>query len=76
MHLFVECVFSADLWKKSFEYLNNNFQCVFSLTCKNILWGCYENKKYVVINYFCLVTKQYIYAQRCMNNDEVCECFK
>ena len=76
-HLFVHCDYVRELWKMIAEYISDNYDiCVDVEDVKKILFN--EKVPIVghVVNFVCLVTKQYVYQQRCLgknlNFNELC----
>ena len=68
-HLFCDCQVTRTLWSQISEYLKNEFKIrTVSLAPENIVLNSIVVPRKSVGNFVCLVTKQYIYAQRCQKN--------
>ena len=67
-HLFCECKEAKNLWNQFSEYVQDNFKRTIKneLSTKNIIFNKISQKKADVVNLLCLLTKQYIYKQRCL----------
>ena len=66
-HLFYYCTFVQQLWSEVYEYCKVKFGLsteMLSVECKNILFNRVMERNHVV-NFICLITKQYVYRQRC-----------
>ena len=71
IHLLVECEKVKSLWESVKEYIGQRFPGVkVVLTPTNILMNtiCQDNKAHVV-NFLCLLVKQFVYRQRCMSKE-------
>ena len=68
-HLFANCREVVDMWGSFIEYVKQKFNVTeLVMTEKNILLNqVVQQTKYHVVNFLCLVVKQYIYSQRCFN---------
>ena len=65
-HLLYECREIKELWVNVLEYIQARFQVEIQVTIYNIVFNTIVNPKKHVANFLCLVTKQFIYAQRCL----------
>ena len=68
LHLFVSCAVTATLWLAVKNYIDENYpdvKAVFGPA--NIVQNRLVERKSHGINTLCLVTKQYIYRQRCLD---------
>ena len=69
IHLLCECTIVENLWKKLSVYFNDRWLLdEISLSTSNILLNRISDRIHPV-NFLCLVTKQYIYRQRCLKQD-------
>ena len=66
VHLLCECPNVLELWEQLSQYIEQRYNQQVDLSPKNIIVNTIIKLKYHAINFMCLVTKQYIYAQRCM----------
>ena len=67
-HLLALCPKVQDIWNNFAIYVNNNFgEQQLSLNVKNIMVN--QISKRLVVNFLCLIVKQYIYAQKCLGNE-------
>ena len=65
-HLFSTCPVVRELWKSVELYLLKRFNGIkLEMTTKNIILNTIVSGKHVA-NFICLVTKQFIYKQRCV----------
>ena len=70
LHMLIECDRVQDLWNSLFEYFKDKFKDVqVVLSSPNIILNriAVNKKSSHVLNFLCLVAKQYIYRQRCLN---------
>ena len=67
IHLFYSCTLIQELWDKVIRYLGQRFaiQTVI-FTAKNVMLNRIIPCKSSIGNFICLVTKQFIYKQRCL----------
>ena len=66
-HLFFECDIVQDLWRKVIMYIERRFPAkTLSLTYSKVITNTINSKPGDVTNFICLITKQYIYSQRCL----------
>ena len=70
-HLFFECQMVRQLWEKVADYIRNTYpgKDVPELCIKKILLNKIVSQTKHVANFICLLTKQYIYKQRCFKQD-------
>ena len=67
VHLFWNCEIVQELWQ-NVRNLNSVYSNVtLSLSTKNVIFNRVHNSKKNIGNFLCLLTKQYIYKQRCLN---------
>ena len=71
LHLITtQCQEVRKLWRDFAHYIVLRFKLRdLQLNDQNILLNNLVNKKHHVVNFLCLITKQYIYAQRCLKKD-------
>ena len=67
-HLFVECEKVRELWQKLRKYIRDKYMVEINVNHVNIITNKLVDKKDHVINFICLITKQFIYRQRCAKN--------
>ena len=69
-HLFFFCDIVKKLWHDLINYCVDQFKItVYSLSPAKMLMNQLVPKRNHVANFLCLVTKQYIYRQRCLSKD-------
>ena len=69
-HLFVECDRVQVLWRETEQYIARRFKCQdMSFCAYNVLFDCIVPNKKHVANFICLLTKQFIYRQRCLDGN-------
>ena len=71
-HLLIICPVTQQIWNQVFEYLQERFQLSMEkldTSPKAIIINRITEKISHVANFVCLITKQYIYAQRCLRKD-------
>ena len=67
IHLFYECNVVRELWEEVVKYCKKEFsEQHLSLSKRNIVLNKISPKKNSVANFLCLITKQYIYSNRCL----------
>ena len=75
VHLLVQCPTVQEFWTKFEEYIATTFPGVrISLTPRNIILSSVvprNTRNHRVINFLSLITKQYIYRQRCLNKPTI-----
>ena len=71
VHLFIHCRVVQDLWQKVFNFISQNFILLdpMAISDADIIRNAIVKPVSNVSNFFCLVTKQYIYKQRCLKRD-------
>ena len=68
VHLFCLCSCVQKLWYDLRVYIQQNFQDIsLSLEPFNIIKNRITPNQRHVVNFWCLITKQYIYSQRCLS---------
>ena len=67
IHLLWECEEVKKLWKKVEGYIVHRFHVHPCMTARNILFNSIVNKSRNVVNFICLIVKQFIYKQKCLN---------
>ena len=66
-HLFYQCPIILNLWKDVVIYVKNRFMGIkVELNLQNVILNSIIIKKSHVGNFLCLLTKQFIYRQKCM----------
>ena len=66
-HMFCECVCVIPLWQNLLAFIQQEYGvkgC--NISNENIIFNRICDKKCNIANFLCLVTKQFIYSQRCM----------
>ena len=66
VHLLYECKHVQGIWLKLEKYVKEKFGLGIKLSAKNVIKNEIVHVKGHVINFMCLITKQYIYRVRCM----------
>ena len=66
MHMLINCIKVKELWKEVFDYIESTYEQVKSKKPENIIFNNVSKKNLSAANMLVLVTKQYIYRQRCM----------
>ena len=69
LHLFVECHQVKDLWRNVFKFVEDYFNVYIDLDRiepKDIVLNTVYSKPSHIGNFICLLTKQFIYKQRCL----------
>ena len=70
MHLFIECTETAALWTQVIAYINQRYSNkILTTEPENIILNTIVPEKYHAINFLCLLTKQYIYRQKCQGKN-------
>ena len=65
LHMLCECKIVKELWQEISEYLEEKYQFKVDINKKNILLNT-VSKDSKIINFVCLLSKIYIYRQRCL----------
>ena len=68
-HLFFRCPIVKNIWSKLKEYLHQKYKSNISIQEKDLLFNQVIEPTLHVANFLCLVTKQYIYRQRCFKKE-------
>ena len=68
-HLLVKCQKSQQLWSALKRWLDNFCFIKFDMDCKEILFGEYKDAFPDLVNTITLITKQYIYARKCLGKN-------
>ena len=71
-HLFFNCPYVHKIWEELYKYLTERFETSESqiqIAVPNVILNRIVEKQTHAINFICLVTKQYIYKQRCMGKE-------
>ena len=66
MHLLYECREVLPIWESIKEYVQEYYGTEITLSASNVLLNSVCEQRGHVSNFICLMTKQYIYAQRCL----------
>ena len=67
IHLFCKCPVTNLLWQEVWKLVKERFKQTTINTCElNVMMNTVHQNPNHVINFICLVTKQYIYAQKCL----------
>ena len=65
IHLLSQCSEVREIWTELNTYVKGRFNKEMELTDSNIICNCVVQPKNHVINFICLIFKQYVYRQRC-----------
>ena len=69
LHLMWYCSQVQELWQEIFKYISNRYKGeILAVRVTNIIFNSIVQKKCHAINFICLITKQYIYRQKCQKN--------
>ena len=68
-HLMCGCELVKDFWNEIGRYIKDTYNVQIQLSMKNVILNSIAPKKYKVVNFLCLVTKQYIYRCRCQQKN-------
>ena len=66
-HLLFLCPIVKELWDQVFMFIREKYQVKLEVSTSTVLLNTVYDRKNHVVNFMCLVTKQYIYSQRCLN---------
>ena len=71
VHLFCQCKYVKILWDKLAKYLKERFNLTLGVISDEsiILNKIVPTQKNHVVNFICLLTKQFVYKQRCLGQD-------
>ena len=70
VHLFTQCPKAIELWDQVKLLLHQKYNIQeIDLSPRNIIWNTIVKSKASVGNFICLITKQFIYAQRCLGRE-------
>ena len=70
VHLFTQCQKVVELWEELISYIRNRYNITIHLDPKGIILNQLQSiSKTHIANFMCLITKQYIYRQRCLNKE-------
>ena len=64
IHLFVQCEYIQVIWDEVKTICKKFKNCSFDFSIKNVLFSTICSKYLCIINYICIIAKQYIYKQR------------
>ena len=70
-HLLYFCPIVQSLWQMIFQFLEREYGVVLRCEIQHIILNSIVQKRNHVANFICLLTKQYIYAQRCLKGQLV-----
>ena len=76
IHLMVHCEIVQEIWSGIGIFIEQKFHTQVTLSPENIIFNRIVKKKDHVANLICLITKQYIYRQRCMSGSVVLNVLK
>ena len=65
LHIMCFCVETQELWENFKIYVENRFRMNIECEPSNLIMNRIVEKKNHVINFLCLITKYFIYSQRC-----------
>ena len=68
-HFFFECEKVTPLWEEILQYSSSSIQENKPISVQSVLFDCVNDKRGDVINYLSLVTKYFIYVQRCLGKE-------
>ena len=69
IHLFYECEKTQILWKQITLWMKEKYKVTFQLNATTVIMNRIVKKAGHVVNFICLITKQYIYRQRCLKEE-------
>ena len=67
IHLFVECEVVKQIWEAVQNYVHKRFNISFKIEADAILFNKVHANRGNVANLICLLVKQYIYRQKCLD---------
>ena len=65
-HIFLDCEAVQPLWKEAATFFGTFEWCDTTISFKNVVLNTISEKCGSVLNFLCLLLKQFIYAQRCL----------
>ena len=69
IHLFWECPVSRNIWNKLFNWFFNRTGLRVNVTVSQVMLGIQTiSDLNTLLNIICIITKQYLYSCRCLNN--------
>ena len=69
-HMFWTCSIVQEIWEEVAEYISTRFNTQeLSMSLEAIITNQLVPVRHNVANFICLITKQYIYSQRCMGKN-------
>ena len=70
LHLLVSCSHVRVLWDQLLEYISKEYtKTALEVNDTNLIFSTLHANKQHVANFLCMLTKQYIYSQRCLKRD-------
>ena len=66
-HLLCDCDEIQSLWEDFGRYILEEYNVKVNLQPQNILFNRVEKNQNSVVNFLCLIVKQYIYRQKCQS---------
>ena len=69
-HLFYDCKYAQELWVEVLQLIQrktHNSKIAFN--AENVILNKLDNQRGSITNFICLMTKQYIYKQRCLKEE-------
>ena len=65
-HLFWECELVRKIWEQIERDIQSRYQIPVVLNAQNVIFNTITEQEYHVANFICLIVKQYIYRQKCL----------
>ena len=69
VHLFVHCEKVKPIWLSLENWMQNFSEDKIDFSEENVIWNVLVDEPSRIDNFLCLVTKQYIYRQRCLGRE-------
>ena len=66
IHLLYTCQQANTLWQEVAQYVQNKYNIQMIINPRTVILNRVAENVYHIANFICLVTKQYIYSQRCL----------
>ena len=69
-HLFYHCTIVKELWSKIIDFAQEKYMSpIWDLSVKNVILDSVVQPRSHLMNFLCLMTKQFIYKQRCLKQE-------
>ena len=75
-HIFYDCSEIFSVWVELVQLLEARYNKKVELSRKNVIFNSLVKPKRNVINFICLIFKQYVYRQRCQQKNVIFNLFK